>query len=346
MAARHSGVETYRISCYSTIVYTSNPGLGTGTLLAPAPTAYPLISHLLATARRRSPVALPAEQIFSVDLEEYFHANALERAAPRERWSSLPSRVEATTEPLLELFAKHQSRATFFVLGWVADRLPALVRRIAAAGHEIASHGYWHRRITMLEPEEFRADVRAARRTIEDCLGSPVLGYRAPSFSLVPGREWAFDVLLEEGYRYDSSIFPIRRPGYGYPGAPLRPYRVERAAGVLHEFPILTTVIAGMRLPAGGGGYLRQLPFWYSRRALEKQASAGSSGVLYVHPWDLDPGQPRFPVPLLTAVRHYRGLARTLPRLQRLFQEFRFTSIAARYASELAGSATPLEQVS
>lgn len=288
---------------------------------------------------------LPAQQIFSVDLEEYFHANALERAAPRERWSAFPSRVEQATEPLLELFAQHQSRATFFVLGWVAERLPALVRRIAAAGHEIASHGFWHRRLTMLEPDEFRIDVRAARRALEDCVGSAVLGYRAPSFSLVPGREWAFDILLEEGYRYDSSIFPIRRPGYGYPGAPSVPYRVTRAAGDLLEFPIMTMDLAGLRLPAGGGGYLRQLPFWYSRRALRRHAQAGSSGVLYVHPWDLDPGQPRLPVPPLTVLRHYRGLDRTLPRLRRLFQEFRFTSIAARYATELANSGATLETV-
>lgn len=288
---------------------------------------------------------LPPEQIFSVDLEEYFHANALERAAPRERWSTFPSRVERATEPLLELLAQHQSRATFFVLAWVAERIPALVRRIAAAGHEIASHGFWHRRLTTLEPEEFRIDVRAARRTLEDCVGSAVLGYRAPSFSLVPGREWAFDVLLEEGYRYDSSIFPIRRPGYGYPGAPTVPYRVTRSAGELLEFPIMTMGFAGWRLPAGGGGYLRQFPLWYSQRALRLQANAGLSGVLYVHPWDLDPGQPRLPVPPLTVVRHYRGLDQTLPRLRRLFQEFRFTSIAARYARELANSGATLEPV-
>lgn len=283
-------------------------------------------------------MALLTPQIFSVDLEEYFHANALEPAAPRERWASFPSRVERATEPLLELCETHQSRATFFVLGWVATRLPALVRRIAAAGHEIASHGYWHRRLTGLDPHEFRDDVRTARQTLEDCVGAPVLGYRAPSFSLVPGREWAFDILLEEGYRYDSSIFPIRRPGYGYPGAPPVPYRVTRSSGELLEFPVLTTLMAGIRLPAGGGGYLRQLPFWYSRQALRRHAQAGATGVMYVHPWDLDPDQPRLDVPLLARLRHYRGLRRTRPRLERLFREFRFTSIAARYASELSGA--------
>ncbi|HYL29765.1 MAG TPA: DUF3473 domain-containing protein, partial [Gemmatimonadales bacterium] len=159
----------------------------------------------------------------------------------------------------------------------------------------------------------------------------PVFGFRAPSFSIVPGTEWAFDVLLEEGYRYDSSIFPIRRPDYGYPGAPADAYLIRRPAGTLLEIPLATTAVAGLRLPAAGGGYLRHLPLALIQRALREHADRRAPAMFYIHPWEIDPDQPRLAAPLLTRIRHYRGLARTLPRLERLLAEFRFTSVARHF---------------
>lgn len=269
--------------------------------------------------------------IFSVDLEEYFQVLAFEHAVPRSDWERMPSRVEASARRLLDLLAQYDATATFFTVGWLADRNPRLVRRIADQGHEIASHSWWHRRLTGMTAAELRDDVRRCRRALEEAAGRPVLGFRAPSFSIVPGTEWAFDVLIEEGYRYDSSIFPIRRPGYGYPAAPTRPYEIRRAAGTILELPMATTSIAGLRLPAAGGGYLRHLPYSLTQRAFDEHAARGESAMLYVHPWEVDPEQPRLPVPLVTRFRHYAGLRRTLPRLERLLARFDFTSVERRY---------------
>jgi polysaccharide deacetylase family protein (PEP-CTERM system associated) len=270
-------------------------------------------------------------QVFSVDVEEYFQVLAFERVVARSSWDRLPSRVEESVDRLLELLARRGAVGTFFVVGWVAERKPALVRRIAEQGHEIASHSWWHRRVTTLSVDEFRADVRRCRTLLEDVTGRPVLGFRAPSFSIVPGTEWAFDVLLEEGYRYDSSVFPIRRPGYGYPGASPEPYEIRRPAGTLLELPLATTVIGGLRLPAAGGGYFRQLPYSLTERAFREHARRGKSGMFYIHPWEIDPDQPRLPVTFLTRLRHYTGIDRTLPRLERLLAAFRFVSVEQRY---------------
>ncbi|MGH7562676.1 MAG: XrtA system polysaccharide deacetylase [Gemmatimonadales bacterium] len=266
--------------------------------------------------------------LFSVDVEEHFQVTAFERVLPRSSWEAQPSRVEANTDRLLELLGRHGVHGTFFVLGWVAERHPALVRRIAAGGHEVASHGWWHARLTTLTPDELRDEVRRSKALLEDLAGAPVLGFRAPSFSIVPGGEWAFDVLLEEGYQYDSSIFPIRRPGYGYPGAPTAPYTIRRAAGTLLELPMATATFFGARIPAAGGGYLRQFPLAVIRRACREQAAAGVPGMFYVHPWEIDPDQPRLPVGFLTRQRHYGGLDRTYERLDRILSEFPFTSVA------------------
>ena len=267
-------------------------------------------------------------QLFSIDVEEHFQANAFDSVVSRKDWDAQPSRVEANTDRLLDLLGRTGARATCFVLGWVAERHPELVRRIAAQGHEVASHGWWHRRIGTLSPAEFRQEVRDSKRLLEDLGGSPVNGYRAPSFSLTPGREWVFDVLLEEGYTYDSSIFPIRRPDYGYPGAPVIPYQIRRPAGVLLEIPMATARVLGLRIPAAGGGYLRQLPYALIRKAAQDAGARRQPGMFYIHPWEVDPGQPRFPVGLLTRVRHYGGLAKTFGHLERLLGEFHFTSVA------------------
>lgn len=246
----------------------------------------------------------------------------------RERWDSLESRVARNVERLLQLLAEHGARGTFFTLGWVAERQPAMLRAIAAAGHEVASHGYDHRRVVELEPEAFREQVRRTKAVLENASGQPCVGYRAPNYSIVAGREWALDILVEEGYRYDSSLFPITRPGYGYAGGGRDPYWLERPAGRLLEVPPTTLRRAGLNLPAAGGAYFRLLPPVLVRTALRDAERRGQPGTFYLHPWEIDPEQPRFEVPLLTRVRHYGGLAGTWRRLERLVGEFRFTSIA------------------
>ncbi len=274
--------------------------------------------------------------LFTVDVEEYFQVNAFEPFVSRESWDELPSRVEASVHRLLELLDDHDAKATFFTLGWIADRHPEIPRAIAAAGHEIASHGWWHRRVVTLTREQFRDEVRSSKALLEDVTGGPVLGYRAPSFSILPRVDWAYDVLLEEGYRYDSSVFPIRRRDYGNPGATPHPHVVERPSGRILELPMATTRIAGVRLPGAGGAYMRILPMWLTKHTLRRSGRRGESAVLYVHPWEVDPGQPRLDVRLWPRVRHYTRLGRTLPRLRSLLAEFRFTSIARRYAEELS----------
>ena len=272
--------------------------------------------------------------IFSVDLEEYFQVYAFEGVVAREDWGTYPSRVERSTDVLLELLARTDSTATFFTLGWIADKYPALVRRIAEAGHEIASHGWWHHRVPVLSPGAFQADVRDSKRILEDASGQQVLGYRAPTFSIVPGCEWALDALLEEGYAYDSSLYPITRDGYGYPGTHPYPHIVERPSGRLIELPPATIGVGGKRLPAAGGGWFRQFPYGVTRRALNEHAAAGHPGMFYIHPWEIDPEQPRLPVGWKTRVRHYRGLASTLPKMERMMEEFRFISVATWLVSE------------
>jgi polysaccharide deacetylase family protein (PEP-CTERM system associated) len=262
-------------------------------------------------------------------VEEYFHVNAFERVLSREDWPLWPQRLDRSVPPILDSLARADAKGTFFVLGWVAEKNPAIVRSIVDAGHEIASHGYWHRRVVTLTPAQFREDLRQSKDVLENVAGAPVLGFRAPSFSIIPGCEWAFDVLLEEGFLYDSSVFPIRRSGYGNPDAPRVPYVIRRAAGTLAEFPLATTSIFGVTMPAAGGGYLRQFPFALIRRAFAEGSARGVPSTFYIHPWEIDPEQPRMPVSLLTRMRHYRGLDKTLAHIDRLLGEFRFVSIAS-----------------
>ena len=273
----------------------------------------------------------PCRHVFSVDLEEYFQVQVFERTVPRPLWEQMPSRVEASVDQLLELLDRHSALATFFTVGWLAERKPGLVRRIVSLGHEIASHSWWHRRVTTLTPTEFREDVRRCRAVLEDVTGRRVFGFRAPSFSIVPGTEWAFDILLEEGYRYDSSVFPIRRAGYGYPGAPVIPYQIRRPAGVLLELPLATTLAGGVRVPAAGGAWFRHLPYAVTDRAFREHERKGDGAMFYIHPWEIDEGQPRLPVSILQRLRHYGGLSRTAPRLERLLTTYRFVSAERRY---------------
>jgi polysaccharide deacetylase family protein (PEP-CTERM system associated) len=294
----------------------------------------------LMLAQSPLPVAPASPHLFTVDVEDYFQVVAFERAVDRASWDRYPSRVVANTDRLLDLLERRGVRGTFFTLGWVGRRFPDLVRRIAARGHEVASHGHWHRRVTTLSAAEFREDIRESKAVLEDASGQACVGFRAPSFSIVPGLEWVFDVLLEEGYRYDSSLFPIRRPDYGYPAALETPCFIRRAAGTLLEFPMATTRLAGLRLPAAGGGYLRQFPYGVIRRAFRVWGDRGVSATFYIHPWEYDADQPRLPCGRLTALRHYRNLGRTWGLLERLLGEFRFTSIRDRFVDHLGAPAT------
>ena len=264
---------------------------------------------------------------FSTDVEDYFQVESLRHLCPRDRWESFEDRTEASTDRVLGLLDRHGARGTFFVLGWTAERHPDLVRRIAAAGHEIASHGYGHELIYRQTPEAFREDVRRSRALLEDISGRPVTGYRAPSYTIVARTRWALPILAEEGYRYDSSIFPIRRLRYGMPGAPRWPHRIPLGdSGSLAEFPLPTVRFGPLNVPATGGAYLRLWPLGFQTRALERFVKRDRPFVINVHPWELDPDQPRLPVSRRTRVTHYHNLERTETRLGRLLGLARFRS--------------------
>lgn len=276
--------------------------------------------------------AMSASQVavvhhFTVDVEEYFQVAAFESVIPRYSWGRFESRVRVGVTRLLELLARHSAAATFFVLGWLADRHPNVVREITAAGHEIASHGWDHRRVSQQTVAQFRSSVRDTKRLLEDITGAPVVGFRAPNFSIVPGCEWALDILIEEGYRYDSSLFPIRRRGYGYPNGQRDPHVLTRMVGTLAEVPPAVLSRWGLVVPAGGGAYFRILPYRVVQVALRDCERRSCPGTFYIHPWELDSGQPRVTVPLATRLRHYTGLGRVTARLDRLLRQFRFGPI-------------------
>ncbi len=281
---------------------------------------------------RRGPASVAASPTapahhFTVDVEEYFQVSAFEGVVPSSEWHRYPSRVEPAIDRLCQLLAEAEARATFFVLGWLASRQPSLVRRIADAGHEIASHGWDQRRVGDQTALAFRWSVRHAKLLLEDLVGREVLGYRAPSFSIAPGREWALDILIQEGYRYDSSLFPVRQPGYGYANGGRDPHWIARDGGGLTEVPPTTLRWMGLNLPAAGGGYFRLLPYGVTRAALRQCERRHTPGTFYIHPWELDPDQPRFDVAWTTRLRHYGGIERTEERLRRLLAEFRFGAI-------------------
>jgi polysaccharide deacetylase family protein (PEP-CTERM system associated) len=266
---------------------------------------------------------------FSVDVEDYFQVGLFESAIPRAEWGRFEPRVEHNTRRLLELCEEHEVKGTWFVLGWVAERWPDLVRDIRDAGHELGTHGQDHRRVTTLTPEEFRQDIRRSKRTIEDVAGVEVIGYRAPNYSIVKETMWAVDVLAEEGFHYDSSIFPIHHDRYGIPDFPRFPRPVRgRNGSALHEFPISTVRLGGMNFPFVGGGYLRHFPLSFIRWGMNQlNVHERRPAIVYIHPWELDPGQPVVgPLGTLKRLRHYRNLDRTEGRLARLFSEYSFTS--------------------
>ena len=265
--------------------------------------------------------------VLSFDVEEHFQVSAFWSHARREQWDRLESRVEQNTLRLMELLAYFETKATFFVLGWVAERYPGLVKALAKQGHEIASHGYGHQLVTNQTASEFRDDVRRSKRILEDLTGSRVLGYRAPSFSITARTLWALPILAEEEYLYDSSIFPVRHDCYGMPSADPWCHVQKTEAGTLWEVPPSTLKVGPLRIPVAGGGYFRLYPYRLLRRFLRSVASQGHPLIMYLHPWELDPEQPRMDGSTLSRFRHYLNLHKTEARLRQLLADFRFTTI-------------------
>jgi polysaccharide deacetylase family protein (PEP-CTERM system associated) len=281
----------------------------------------------------------------TVDVEDYYQVESFVNSVRREDWGLWESRVERNTHRLLDLFACHKARGTFFILGWIAERHPQLARAIAAAGHEIACHSYDHQFILSQRREDFRADVRRAKLLLEDITGEAVEGYRAPTYSIMKETLWALDILIEEGFRYDSSIFPIRHDRYGVPGAKRFPYVIYCKSGELIEFPPSTVRIAGQNLPMAGGGYFRLLPYpvfrWGVRRINRRE---GQPAIFMVHAWEVDPDQPVLPGTRLNVWRHRNNLNLTESRLERLLQDFRFISVreVLRISERAAPAAEPI----
>lgn len=257
----------------------------------------------------------------TIDVEDYFQVSAFAPYIARADWPQRECRIERNIERILALLAARDVRATFFTLGWIAERYPALVRTIVAQGHELASHGHGHERASELSPTAFAADIERAKTTLEDVAGVRVAGYRAPSFSIGADNLWAFDCLLRAGYRYSSSVYPIRHDHYGMPESPRFAHAVRDG---LLEIPVTTLRLAGRNLPASGGGYFRLLPYAVSRWMLRQvNAQEGEAAIFYFHPWEIDPGQPRIPgIDRRTRFRHYLNLERMEARLQRLLTDF------------------------
>ncbi|QHD67568.1 DUF3473 domain-containing protein [Sphingobium yanoikuyae] len=276
----------------------------------------------------------------SVDVEDWFQVGAFERTIDRSDWEGLTHRVERNTDAVLDLFAQAGVTATFFTLGWVAERYPALMRRIADAGHEVASHGYDHARVFTFTPEQFRADLRKSRAILEDASGQKVSGYRAPSFSIDPRTPWAHPILAEEGYAYSSSVAPIRHDHYGWPDSPRFAWKPVAGSELL-ELPVTTAKLGQRTLAAGGGGFFRLLPYGFSRWAIRQvNVQAQRPAIIYFHPWEIDPDQPRVAgAPLRSRVRHYTNLSVMAAKLRRLTQDFAWTRVDALVAQEAARAA-------
>lgn len=266
----------------------------------------------------------------SVDVEDYFHVAALSKVISVEQWSTMESRVVRNTQQLLELFDRHSVKCTFFVLGWVADKHPGLVKEIAQQGHEVACHGYSHQLIYKQTPDVFRQETIRSKQLLEDLSGQPVIGYRAASYSITPKSEWALDILVETGFEYDSSIFPVRHDNYGMPDARREPHRITTPAGnQLVEFPPSVYKVLNYHVPVAGGGYFRLFPYAFTRFAFRRLNAGGLPAMFYLHPWEIDPGQPRFDnASLLSRFRHYNNLDVCEQRLTRLIQDFEFTTVA------------------
>ncbi|MEX1081863.1 MAG: XrtA system polysaccharide deacetylase [Halofilum sp. (in: g-proteobacteria)] len=264
----------------------------------------------------------------TVDVEEHFQVSAFDHVIPRERWGRIRSRVENNTRRLLDLFDERDTKATFFVLGWVAERHPRLVREIATRGHEIASHGQTHELVYRQDPKTFREETMRSKDVLEDQAQQPVEGYRAASYSITPASLWALDILVELGFTWDSSIFPIHHDRYGIPTAPRWPHTLRTPSGyTLTELPLTTWQVGGQRLPVAGGGYFRLYPYALTRYGLRAVNGEGRPFIFYLHPWEVDPDQPRIRAGWRSRLRHYVGLRRCEGRLGQLLQDFELTTV-------------------
>jgi polysaccharide deacetylase family protein (PEP-CTERM system associated) len=272
----------------------------------------------------------------TVDVEDYFHVAAFNKVIKPEEWEQWPCRVEENTHKLLQLFADTDIKITFFILGWVAERYPELVKAIHEQGHEIASHGYSHQLIYKQDPAVFRAETIKSKQILEDLAQVQVTGYRAASYSITRKSLWALDTLAELGFTWDSSIFPTRHDNYGIPGSPEEPYKIITTSGkVLTEFPLTTAKVFGQSIPAAGGGYFRQYPYALSRWLFERASNNQTKAqIFYLHPWEIDPDQPRIPnASWFSNFRHYTNLSRCLPRLERMIDDFQFGTISQSLGS-------------
>jgi polysaccharide deacetylase family protein (PEP-CTERM system associated) len=266
----------------------------------------------------------------TIDVEDYYMVSAFADVVHFKDWDSLESRVEKSTYRILELLNERGVKATFFTLGWVAEHCPRLIKVLHSSGHEVACHGYNHRLVYQMTPAQFREDVRRAKRILEDITGDPVKGYRAPSYSIMEKTVWALDVLIEEGFLYDSSIFPIHHDRYGFPGARRFPHLMRREAGTIMEFPPSTFRLLGQNLPVAGGGYLRLYPLPLTRAAMKRINQEEEKPVIvYLHPWEIDTEQPRLNGRFSARFRHYVNLASTMPKLMSFLSEFQFANLSS-----------------
>ncbi len=268
------------------------------------------------------------QNALTVDVEDYFQVSAFADSIRQHEWDNQPLRVEQNTHKLLDLFDEYQIKATFFVLGWVATRTTDLVLEIAKRGHEVASHGYSHQLVYNQSPEVFRQETIRAKSILEDIVQQPVRGYRAASYSITKRSLWALDILAEAGFDYDSSIFPVRHDRYGIPDSPEFPYTLDTPAGhKLVEFPLSTARVLRYRLPIAGGGYFRLYPYWLSRAGLRQVNRRKKPFIFYLHPWEIDPDQPRISASWLSRFRHYNNLDKCEARLHRLALDFQFSTV-------------------
>lgn len=279
---------------------------------------------------RNPPPANAVNNLLTIDLEDWFHGIEL----PRSAWGNCQSRIERSTQTLLDILDTKNVKATFFVLGQVAATCPILVTRIAAAGHEIGTHGYEHRFVYQLSPSEFSADLGRSIRVLEDLTGRPVAGHRAPYFSINRNSFWAFEILAQHGIRYDSSIFPIRNYRYGIPDAPRHPHEIHTKNGDILELPVSTVQHFGTNLSFAGGFYLRFFPYWMLRRAIRSLHREGLPAILYLHPWELDPEHPRMNLPARIKLTHYHNLRSTESKLNSLLDEFDFQPVSAMLSNQ------------
>jgi polysaccharide deacetylase family protein (PEP-CTERM system associated) len=287
---------------------------------------------------KKSATATPLAHALTIDVEDYFQVSAFSGTINRESWDQIPCRVEANVDRILDLLDESKSKATFFTLGWIAKRFPKMVKQIVSNGHELASHGYGHHRIQEFAPKAFREDIVSAKNILEDIGGVSIQGYRAPSFSVGKETLWAFDEIKAAGYAYSSSVYPVKHDLYGMPDAPRFPYRVENG---LLEIPMTTARFGARNVPAGGGGFFRLFPYEVSRRLIERVERKDSQRcMIYLHPWEFDPAQPKVNgAPLKSQLRHRLNLNRTIPRFKRLLSDFTWDRVDRVFAEPLSRGA-------